>query len=102
MALRAVRAPLLLVLAAAGGAASQSPAASTCSGAPVEVFDNTNGAAVQNGGKGGEPQPQGQELLPHVDRHYHWNTGHGKSPSSVGLSGAMMSASATARGSSGQ
>src|SRR5206468_2798842 len=33
---------------------------------------------------------------------YHWNNGHGKTPGTVGLTSSTMSASATARGSTGQ
>src|SRR5262249_23712546 len=86
-------------------AASASPApqaSAPCPGSAVKIFDNSNGGGVLNGGKPPTFDTKGKSYCLTQIVTYHWNCGHGKKPGSVGLTGANMSASATARGSAGQ
>lgn len=92
----------LLVVASASSATQASGASSTCSGAPVKLFDNSNGGGVLNGGKPPSFTTKGKSYCLTSIVTYHWNNGRGKAPGTVGLSSSTMSASATAKGSAGQ
>jgi PKD repeat protein len=99
LSIAAVAAGALLLAASAISAPRGS---SPCPGAAVKVFDNSNGGGVLNGGKPPTFDTKGKSYCLTQIVTYHWNGGHGKTPGSVGLTGANMSASATARGSAGQ
>jgi hypothetical protein len=86
-------------------AAATGPGAATtasCSGSAVKIFDNSNGGGVLNGAKPPTFSTKGTTYCLTQVVTYHWNNGHGQTPGSVGIAGAAMSASATARGSPGQ
>ncbi len=100
--MRALAAASLLVLALVAWVAAPSPAASSCTGAPVKLFDNSNAGGVLNGGKAPSFSTKGKSYCLTSIVTYHWNNGHGKTPGMVGLTSSTMSASATAKGSAGQ
>jgi PKD repeat protein len=98
LAIALAAAAALLLVASAPAAQRATP----CPGTAVKVFDNTNGGGVTGGGKPPTFDTKGRSYCLTQVVTYHWNGGRGKTPGSVGLTGATMAATATARGSAGQ
>lgn len=60
-------------------------AAWTCSGNQVNVFNNTNGGGVSNGGTPAKFTTHGKAYCLTYIYHYHWNNGVGPTPGKIGL-----------------
>ncbi len=56
-----------------------------CVGGQIKLFDNSNGQGVQNGGKPPTFSTNGRTYCLNSVTTYHWNTGQGASPGTIGL-----------------
>jgi PKD repeat protein len=68
----------------------------------VKLFDNSNGGGVLNGGKAPSFDTKGKAYCVTSIVTYHWNSGLGKTPGTIGLTGTSKVGPFKAVGSAGQ